>query len=406
MTSNGSPRTAPRPLRAAGITPVDVPRPGSRPATPAKPGVGTPTDLAWRPGGDFTVGAEDEVLLVDAAGRPLGAAADPVRPGVIGARVASGGVTGEIFLDELELNTPVCADAEDVAASVGRLRSHLVASGLRPMAVGVHPEAGFGTGVLASSQRYDPIRDEFAGLFRTPTAAFQVHVGLPDTETALVVFRGLRNRLPLLRALAASSPFWHGADSGLASARSAIVRSYPRDTLPPALRSWDEYEAVTRRTLHAAEVPDHTYVWWHLRPQPLLGTLEVRTMDAQPSLARVAGLTALVQGLARHLVETPDEDDLPAEVLLTNDHRACRHGLDTTVVDGDGRRTPLRELATRAVGQARRALRPEGIEGPLDALEEALAGPSEPDRQRSLWREHGMDALLADLADRTVDPAG
>jgi glutamate---cysteine ligase / carboxylate-amine ligase len=73
---------------------------------------------------------------------------------------------------------------------------------------------------------------EFAGLFRTPTSAFQVHVGLPSPQTALLAYRGLRNRLSVLRALGAGSPYWHGRDSGLASAHSAIMRSYPRTTAP------------------------------------------------------------------------------------------------------------------------------------------------------------------------------
>ena len=68
---------------------------------------------------------------------------------------------------------------------------------------------------------------EFAGLFRTPTSAFQVHVGLPSPQTALLAYRGLRNRLSVLRALGAGSPYWHGRDSGLASTRSAIMRSVP-----------------------------------------------------------------------------------------------------------------------------------------------------------------------------------
>jgi glutamate---cysteine ligase / carboxylate-amine ligase len=271
------------------------------------------------------------------------------------------------------------------------------------MAVGVHPAAAFGTVCTATSPRYGPIVDEFAGLFRTPTAAFQVHVGLPDPDTALLAYRGLRNRLPLLRALAAGSPYWHGRDSGLASARAAILRSYPRVTVPPALRSWDEYVEITSRILSAAEIPDYTYVWWDLRPQPRLGTLEVRVMDALHSVVRAAGLTALVQGLARHAVEAPDIDDLPDDIVAVNDFRACRYGLDTRIWDGDGVMRPLREIAVRALGEARTMLAPDGLDGPLEVVESMLVGPPEYTRQRRLCEEHGMPALLADLVARTSD---
>jgi carboxylate-amine ligase len=72
----------------------------------------------------------------------------------------------------------------------------------------------------------------------------------------------------VLSALAAGTPYWHGRDSGLASARSPILRSYPRTPVPPLLWSWDEYVTRTELLMAAAEVPDHTYVWWDLRPRP------------------------------------------------------------------------------------------------------------------------------------------
>jgi glutamate---cysteine ligase / carboxylate-amine ligase len=361
---------------------------------------------AWVTGGEFTVGAEEELLLVDEAGQLLSADAAALRATLRRDCTVPGAVNEEIFLDQVELNTPACADAEHLVASLGQLRGWLARQGARVLAVGVHPDATFGTINPTSSARYDGILDELAGLFRTPTAALQVHVALPDTRTALLAYRGLRNRLCVLRALSAASPFWHGRDSGLASARSAITRSYPRVTVPPALRTWEEYLTVTARIITAAHVPDYTYVWWDLRPQPRLGTLEVRLMDAQPSLTRVAGLTAMVQGMARHLVDTPDHVDLPDDVLAANDHRACRYGLDTTVVDVDGCSRPLREIAQRTLQHARQALAPDGLDRPLDAVQAMLRAASEPDRQRRLHQEHGMPALLEDLMARTSDLDG
>jgi glutamate---cysteine ligase / carboxylate-amine ligase len=361
---------------------------------------------AFQPSAAFTVGAEDELLLVDAHGHLLGAAAAPVMATLRRTAPIKGTVTGEVFVDQVELGTPACATAEQVGAALGELRGRLMASDARLMAVGVHPEADFGTAQLVRSGRYARTVEEFAGLFRTPTAAFQVHVGLPDTKTAILAYRGLRNRLSLLRALAAASPYWHGQDSGLASARSAITRSYPRVTMPPILRSWEDYVRVTERIMVASELPDYTYVWWDLRPQPRLGTIEVRVMDAQHSLARIAGLTALVQGLAKNAIEAPDPDDLPEDVVAANDFRACRYGLDTKVVDVDGVMRPLHDIAVRELAQARTALAPDGFEGPLDVVESMLSAPPEAERQRRLYEERGMPALLDDLAARTTDLQG
>ncbi|MGH1561554.1 carboxylate-amine ligase [Mumia sp. DW29H23] len=369
---------------------------GSRRSTP---------DLEWRPGGEFTVGAEDELFLVDPRARLLGTAAAPL-VAALSARAPTGTVKGEIFVDEVELETPVCSDAGGVHEALRSLRRSLTAEGVRSMAVGVHPSAELRTADLAASPRYDRLGEEFAGLLRTPTAAFQVHVGVPDHASALRVYRGLRNRLSVFRALAAGSPYWHARDSGLACVRPAILRSYPRTTMPPALAGWEEYEEAIETSLWAHEVPDYSYVCWELRPQPRLGTIEVRVMDAQSSLERAAGLTALVQGLARHAVEAPDNDDLPDEVVLANDLRACRHGLEATVIDVDKARRSVRELAANVLDDARKQLAADGLDGPLEAVQAILADPPEYARQRDLCEREGMPALLADLVARTADVDG
>lgn len=361
---------------------------------------------AFVPGGEFTVGVEEELMLVGRGDDLLGDAAAPLVHALSRSWTGAGLVTGEVFVDQVELSSPPCPRAEDVVAALRGMRAWLLEQGARPMAVGVHPTAPFGAACLAPSPRYDRIVAEYAGLLRTPTAALQVHVGLPDEDTAMLAYRGLRHRLPLLRALAAGSPYWHGVDSGLSSSRSAIIRSYPRTTVPPLLRTWEEHLARTAELMAAAEVDDPTYVWWDLRPRPLLGTLEVRVMDAQPSLRRVAALTALVQGIARRAVEAPDADDLPDHVVAVNDEQVTRHGLEGRVVEVDGTVRPLREAAVRVLAEARQVLAGDGLDPPLDEVEAMLAGPAEAERQRRLVADAGLPGLAADLVARTADLGG
>ncbi len=358
------------------------------------------------PGGEFSVGVEEELMLVDDRDELLGPTAASLVESLSETGSQHGVITGEIYVDQVELNTPVCGGAEDVWRSLRELRSTVIGQGGRVLAAGVHPTASVGIADIAASPRYDRIIDEYAGLLRTPTAALQVHVGLPDEATAMLAYRGLRNRLPILRALAAGSPYWHGLDSGQATARAAIIRSYPRTTMPPLLRSWDDYVARTEWLMAAAEASDHTYVWWEMRPRPLLGTLEVRVMDAVPSLSSVAALTALVQGIARRAVESPDDEDLSDDVLAVNDHRAARYGLDTRVTDVDGSLRPLREVAARVVAEARSVLAGDRLDAPLEVLDAAIARETEPNRQRRVVAAGGMSALLADLVARTADLEG
>lgn len=355
----------------------------------------------FRTGGSFTVGVEEELMLVDPAGELLGAAGTEVVDAV---RHLSpeGVVTGEIYADQVELNSPVCHDAEAVVGSLARLRARVLSHGACAMAVGLHPTAPFGAVALSTTDRYAAIAEEYAGLLRTPTAALQVHVGLPDADAAMLAYRALRTQVPLLRALGAGTPFWHGIDSGLASSRSAVIRSYPRTTVPPLLRTWEEFVERTEQLVVSAEAPGPTYVWWDLRPRPELGTLEVRVMDSQPDLRRVAALTALVQGIARHGVAAPRTADLPDHVLAVNDERATRYGLDARVTDDDGRLRPLREVGRSALARARAELGTDGLARPLDEVEQMLTEPGEPHRQREVARRAGLTTLLTDLVDRTT----
>ena len=100
---------------------------------------------------------------------------------------------------------------------------------------------------------------------RTPDCALHVHVGMPDPDSAIRACNGLREHLPLLHALAANSPFWHGVDAHLASARFVLRRGFPRVEVPRAFRDFEEWEQAIQPLLMAGDLPDYTYVWWDVR---------------------------------------------------------------------------------------------------------------------------------------------
>lgn len=353
-------------------------------------------------GGNFTVGAEEELFLVDPEG-------DLVR-GTFPERLleqspgGAGAVTRELFAPQIEFATAVCADATVIEEHLRTLRGALTEAGGRALAAGLHPAAAFGDAELTAADRYRLIGDSLAGLLRTPTAAFQVHVGLPGPEAAVRAYRGTRHVLAVLQALAATSPFWHGLDSGLASARWGVIDSYPRGGIPPVVASWEEYAALVDVVAAAAEVPDYTLVWWDARLQPRLGTIEIRVMDAQPSLTRAAGLAALAQGLVRRAVEEPVAFDVPSPVLAENSFRTARYGLETTIADVDGTMRPVRELAARMLSEAREVLAPDGLDGALEGVEQILAEEPEYARQRRLHAAGGIRAVVEDLVARTSGP--
>ena len=181
------------------------------------------------------------------------------------------------------------------------------------MAAGLHPDARLFDVELVQSERYERVENQMRGLIkRTPECALHVHVGVPDPESAVAAMNGLRERLPLLHALGANSPFWFGADSGMASSRAAVIRAYPGRGIPPVLGSWDEYLAALDAVRAGGGPTDHTMVWWDARPQPRLGTVELREVDVQTDLESAAAIAALARAIVRHAIEEPPADPRPS----------------------------------------------------------------------------------------------
>jgi carboxylate-amine ligase len=242
------------------------------------------------------------------------------------------------------------------------------------------------------------VAENLAGLLRNPTCALHVHVSMPDPETAVRVYNAIRVDAPLLLALSANSPFWHGIDSGLASARTAIVRSYPRGGMARAFRDYEDFLSTARSLADVAEVEDYTYFWWDVRLQPRFGTVEVRIMDAQTSLDLTTGLIALVHGLAADALWHPREVRLHDEVLQESSYRAARYGMDGRLPDAEGRLRPVPELARDAIARVRPFLRERGGHEALAHIEDALIHGNGAVRQRAAYARGGTRAVTEQLA--------
>ena len=81
----------------------------------------------FTPGGQFSLGAEEEALLVRRSGRLRRGGAERLVATAAGRPPATGTVVPEIFANQIELNTPVCVDGAAVAHSLGELRGSLAA---------------------------------------------------------------------------------------------------------------------------------------------------------------------------------------------------------------------------------------------------------------------------------------
>jgi carboxylate-amine ligase len=352
---------------------------------------------------DFSLGVEEELVLVDRVTHDLDhGAAEILRR--LSVAQADGGIHPEYYAGLIELSSPICMETGEAVSYLSALRQRLRAVGATTIGAGLHPTGAFGDVVHFPSERYRTIADEMRGLqARTPTCALHVHVGMPDAETAIRAFNGLREHLPLLQALAANSPFWHGRDSGLASARAQVFRALPRSEIPAAFGSFDEYAEAVEALAAAGDLPDYTYLWWDVRPHPVLGTVEVRAMDSQSSLRSVTGLAALVHALARRAAEEQHGPWERREVLMESSFRAARDGLEATIWH-DGAMRPVREVAGATVALARPYARELGSDAALDEIEHLLMKGNGAMRQRAAFARGRLPAVLDALVSETAHP--
>ena len=341
----------------------------------------------------FTVGLEEELLLVEADTLQLAHVADRV---LARSTLPRERLDHEAFLAEVEnRSTPVGS----VSAAVGELgegRAAAAEAGATLMAVGLHPDAELFDVELVRSERYERVESQMQGLIkRTPECALHVHVGVPDTDAAVAAMNALRERLPLLHGLGANSPFWFGADSGMASSRSAVIRAYPGRGIPPVLHSWDEYLAALDAVRAGGGPTDHTMVWWDARPQPRLGTVELREVDVQTDLDSAAAVAALARAIVRRAAEEPIAEPAPEQALHWSSFRAARDGLDAEI-HHEGAPRPLRDVAKQVVASLE-----DGADPELEGIRRIVHEGNGADRQRAAHQRGGMSELLRYLADAT-----
>ncbi|HET7443725.1 MAG TPA: YbdK family carboxylate-amine ligase [Solirubrobacterales bacterium] len=346
----------------------------------------------------FSLGVEEELLLIDENRRLA-----PVAERVIAALdpAFADGVSTEIFATEIELKTGICADAGQALAELTALRRGVRAAGAELLGSGLHPDDESAVELVAKP-RYDVVRADLAGILNATPAGLHVHVGMPDPETAIRVANAMRLRLPLLQAITANSPFREGFDTGLASARTASLRSYPRFEIPRSFASYDEFLEVADQLIAAAGVDDYTYLWWDVRPHPRFGTVEVRGMDIQPDVAANVAIATLIQALAAREVEHPSEINLRREAIEESYFQAESHGLEARLMAADGSSVAATELARQALDDARPYARELGGEAALAEVERILHEGNGADEQRRVHAEGGIEGLLAHLVERTT----
>jgi carboxylate-amine ligase len=296
----------------------------------------------------LSIGVEEELMILDPETlAPVGAVELFVRelPG-------SGRLKTELHASVVELNTGVCADAEEAIEHLRALRRAAAeiaaANGLAVAAAGSHPSAPLLSLPVVQEERYlSMLRDLGYAAKRQAVNGLHVHVGVESAERCWERLEAVLPWLPVVLALSANSPFVDGAPTGMLSNRAAILAELPRGGAPPAFDSYAAWEAWVERLVAIGVLADYTRLWWDIRPHPRLGTLEIRVADQPTSLER----TALLVRLLRSLVANAASRVRPRGDYLQNRWAAARSGLDARLIHPDGDRlVSARELARELLG--------------------------------------------------------
>ncbi|MGV6810662.1 MAG: carboxylate-amine ligase [Brevirhabdus sp.] len=341
---------------------------------------------------EFTLGIEEEYLLVDRDSLALTAAPEGLMEEC--AAELEGQVSPEFMQCQIEIGTRVCADIGAARDDLKRLRAtvarHAARHNLAPIAASCHPFTEWRSQHHTDKDRYNALRQSLGGVARRMLiCGMHVHVGLNSDALRADLMPQFSYFLPHLLALSTSSPFWEGDDTGLSSFRLTIFDNLPRTGLPPHFTSWGEYERATNVLVELGEIEDTTKIWWDLRPSHRFPTLEMRICDVSPRMEHALSLAATTQALMRFLWRMRERNQRWRiyERFLINENRwrAMRYGIEDGLIDF-GRHTivPFAELVEELIELVAEDAEALGCLAEVEGLRGIVMGGTSAMRQRAV----------------------
>jgi carboxylate-amine ligase len=291
---------------------------------------------------DLTVAVEEEFAVLDPETLDLTNRFEELQAAAQGTPLEEH-LVGELIASEVEIRTGRCDSFDEVAARLGERRAQLFeladSVGVGLAATGTHPWSPWQEQRIIDTPHYRR-NDEILRyvVWRNNTFGLHVHVAINGPDRAIAVCNGLRNFLPELLALSASSPFVEAVNSGLHSARTEIfTKTFPRCGVPDAYDGWDGFERYVRFLFDTRSIDEHTQLWWSVRPHLAFPTVEIRICDAQPDLGEARGLAALCYALTARIARAVDEGEPlpshPHRLIDENLWRATRYGLSGELIE-------------------------------------------------------------------------
>ena len=344
---------------------------------------------------DFTIGVEEEYLLVDRDTLALAVAPDALMAACKAEMKDQ--VSPEFLQCQIETGTRVCKDVAQARDELRKLRAcvsrNAAKHGLAPIAASCHPFSDWKDQHHTDKERYNDLRRDLGGVARRMLiCGMHVHVGIPAEDMRIDLVNQLSYFLPHLLAMSTSSPFWQGDDTGLASYRLTVFDNLPRTGLPPRFSSWAEYKRTVDALVHMKLIEDSSKIWWDLRPSARFPTIESRICDVQPRLEMTLSLAAVTQCLTRMLWRLMRKNQRWRHydnfLLEENRWRAQRYGITGGLIDfGRLEVVDFATLMTELIEVVAEDAEALGCTAEIEALRSLPDTGTSADRQRIVYAD-------------------
>jgi glutamate---cysteine ligase / carboxylate-amine ligase len=352
----------------------------------------------------WSLGVEEEVMILNARNHALSPRVEDLLAAAEG-RKLPGVLKMELLASMVELATEVCATPQEALDALRELRAAAAEgageNGLLVAAAGTHPFSVPEAQHIAPDPRYLEFV-KYAGVSarRQAVCGVHVHVAMPSAEECMHALEGVLPWLPLLLALSANSPYLTGDETGLASTRAEVLAMLPRASAPPVFDSYADWEAFVERFVRIGLADGYTRFWWDIRPHPRFGTLEIRSPDQPTSVELTAAFAALLQALCVAVLNGEPPSSANRGDYAQNRWAALRFGPRAELIHPQGDRlVGVEELTHELLAFVEPALEELGTAELLQVLDPHRC---EGDRQLEVGREQGLEAVAADVAERTL----
>lgn len=298
------------------------------------------SQLSFRSNQNISIGVEVEIQLID----PLSGDLKPVAPLVLRTLQNEEGsprIKSELFQSMLEIDTPICNSAieagKSLRSSLALVKRTAQEHGAQVMMSGTHPFADYSKRLLTHDSRYHMLVDRNQWIARRlQIFGLHIHLGMRDGNHAIAMNNALCHYLPMILAFSASSPYWNGTDTGLASSRITFFEAMPTGGHPYLFDSWDQFEKLIHKLKSSHSIQSMKDLWWDIRPNTEYGTIEVRIADCPPTLREVEAIVAFLHALTVHIDSELFKERLfsppPEWILRENKWRVSRHGVQAELV--------------------------------------------------------------------------